>query len=88
MTEKTKLFGTDARHMTFKRDLDKLLKKHIGRLSAEHLLAISAQVTGMIIALQNQNTMTPESAMIIVSENIKIGNDGMVKNVMHTKGSA
>lgn len=81
MTDKVKLFGTDARHATFKRDLDKLLKKHIGRLPASHLLAISAQVTGMILALQDQNTYTPEQCMKIVAENLQEGNKGMIENV-------
>lgn len=82
---KTKLFGTDARHMTFKQDLDKLLKKHCSRMPASHMLAISAQVTGMIVALQDQRTMTPEMAMTIVAENIEEGNKGMVENVFKSK---
>ena len=85
---KTKLFGTDARHMTFKRDPDKLLKKHCSRMPASHMLAISAQVTGMIVALQDQRTMTPEMAMTIVAENIEEGNKGIIANIMVSKGSA
>lgn len=81
MTDEVKLFGTDARHVTFKRDLDKLLKKHVGRLPASHLLAISAQVTGMILALQDQRQYTAEQCMKIVSENIVEGNEGMIRNV-------
>lgn len=85
---KTKLFGTDARHMTFKQDLDKLLKKHCARLPSSHILAISAQVTGMIVALQDQRTMTPEMAMTIVANNIEEGNKAMLETVMKTKGNA
>lgn len=85
---KTELFGTDARHATFKRDLDKLLKKHLSRLPASHMLAVSAQVTDMIIALQDQRTMTPEMAMAIVAENIEVGNKGIINTIMETKGSA
>lgn len=85
---KTKLFGTDARHVTFKRDLDKLLKKHLSRLPASHMLAVSAQVTGVLVALQDQRTMTPEMAMAIVAENIQVGNQGIVNTIMETKGSA
>ena len=85
---KTRLFGTDARHATFKKDLDKLLKKHCSRLPAQHLLAISAQVTGMLVALQDQRKYTPEMVMAIVAENIEEGNKGMVSNLMASKGSA
>jgi hypothetical protein len=84
----TKLFGTDARHATFKRDLDKLLKKHTSRLPADHILAITAQVLGMVIAMQDQRKYTSEMVMAIVSENIQVGNDGMVKNLMASKGTA
>lgn len=85
---KTKLFGTDARHTTFKQDLDKLLKKHAARLPADHLLAISSQVVGMIVALQDQRTMSTERALKIVSENIELGNQGIVNAMMETKGNA
>lgn len=89
MTEnKTKLFSTDARHVTFKRDLEKLLRKHAGRLPADHLLAIAAQVLGMIAALQDQRKFTPEMVMAMIADNIQKGNDGMVSNLMDTKGSA
>lgn len=85
---KTKLFGTDARHVTFKRDLDKLLKKHASRLPADHMLAIGAQVIGVLVALQDQRKYTPEMVMAIVAENIEEGNKGMVSNLMASKGSA
>ncbi len=42
----------------------------------------------MIIALQDQRTMTPEMAMTIVAENIEVGNKGIVNTIMETKGSA
>lgn len=84
----TKLFGTDARHMTFKQDLDKLLKKHTLRLPADHVLAITAQVLGMVIALQDQRKYTSEMVMTIVAENIEEGNKGMVSNLMKSKGTA
>jgi hypothetical protein len=83
-----KPFATDARHQTFKRDLDKLLKKHIGRLSAQDLLAVASQVVGMIVALQDQRTMTPDMAIAIVIENIQVGNTSVVMNLNKTKGSA
>ena len=82
----TKLFGTDARHITFKRDLDKLLKKHASRLPADHMLAIGSQVVGMLVALQDQRKYTPEMCMAIVAENIEEGNKGMVENLFKSKG--
>ena len=67
----------NARHARFKRDLEKLLNKHAGKLSAQELLAISAQVCGMIAAVQDKRTMTSEQAMEIIVENIKNGNQLM-----------
>ena len=64
----------NARHTRFKRDLEKLLNKHAGKLSAQELLAISAQVCGMIAAVQDKRSMTPAQAMEIIVENIKNGN--------------
>lgn len=84
---KTKLFGTDARHTAFKRDLNKLLKEHASRLPADHMLAIGAQVVGMLVALQDQRKHTPEMVMSIVVENVKEGNKVMVSNLMASKGS-
>lgn len=67
----------NARHTRFKRDLEKLLNKHAGKLSAQELLAISAQVCGMIAAVQDKRTMTSEQAMEIIVENIRNGNELM-----------
>lgn len=67
----------NARHTRFKRDLEKLLNKHAGKLSAQELLAISAQVCGMIAAVQDKRTMTSAQAMEIIVENIRNGNELM-----------
>lgn len=67
----------NARHTRFKRDLEKLLNKHAGKLSAQELLAISAQVCGMIAAVQDKRTLTPAQAMEIIVENIRNGNELM-----------
>lgn len=85
---KKHFFGTDARHQTFKRDVDKLLKKHCARLPPDHLLAVAAQVVGQIVALQDQRTMTGERAMAIVAENIQEGNRAIMETLAKTKGSA
>lgn len=84
----TKLFGTDARHATFKRDLDKLFKKHMSRLPASHMLAVASQVVGMIVAMQDQRVFTSEMVMAVVAENIEVGNKAMVENLMKSKGNA
>lgn len=85
---KTKLFSTDARHQTFKRDVDKLLKKHAPRLPAQDLLAVASQIVGMLVALQDQRTMTPEMAMRIVAENVEAGNEEIVRNLSKSEGLA
>ncbi len=43
-------------------------------LSPEEWLATFAWITGAMVAMQDQRTMTPARAMQIVSRNVKTGN--------------
>lgn len=57
-------------------------------ISAPILLAITANIVGKILALQDQGTMSPERAMKIVILNIEIGNKQMIDELHKTIGSA
>jgi len=45
------------------------------------MLAISARLVGMLIALQDQRRMTGTSVMDLVAENIKAGNADAIAGV-------
>ena len=77
----------DERHHAFKRDVDELLKKHSEKLQAVEVLALASQLVGMIIAFQDQQTMTSDRAMKIVSLNIETGNKMAVVEVNRTIGN-
>lgn len=70
---------TNALQETFYHDLIKLLDKHAGNLQAEEFLAVAANVVGKIIAMQDWRTMTPDRAMKIVMDNLRIGNEQVLK---------
>ncbi|AHJ10745.1 hypothetical protein P106B_62 [Rhizobium phage vB_RglS_P106B] len=65
-----------------------LLRKYAGHLQASEMLAVSAHMIGMIIALQDQRTMTRERAMDILIKNLEAGNRRIIENISNTKGNA
>jgi len=75
-------------HGRMKKDLEKLLEKYSGKASAQELLAISAKITGMLIALQDQRTMTADQATQIVAINIELGNRDVINRLTQSQGSA
>jgi hypothetical protein len=81
---------TAPNHEAFRQELLAVMKRHIDQknLSAIEALAICAAVTGMCIALQDKNAVTPDQAMEVVSRNIEIGNARMVmESTGNTEGS-
>jgi hypothetical protein len=65
---------TNPKHEAAYQDLVAIVRKYEGELSPSELLAIAANLTGKLVALQDQRTMTPELAMEIVSRNLELGN--------------
>lgn len=60
-----------------------------GSVTKQELLCLMAHVTGTLIAMQDQRTMTPEQAMELVSINIQQGNLSAIEQLLgETKGSA
>ena len=78
----------EPRHQQFRNDVVDLLNKHAGHLSAEEMLALAAHLTGQVIALQDQRTMTPERAMKIITSNIEQGNEEAMAEIKNPVGSA
>lgn len=75
-------------HLLFRTDLIAVLRKHAGALNAVELLAVAAHLTGQILALQDQRTMSPSQAMDIVAANIELGNRDAIGELFETKGVA
>lgn len=76
-----KAFPTNEHHKALKADLDALTAKYADKMTDAEVLAIISQVVGMVIALQDQRTMTPDQAMSIVAANIEVGNQLVVNNL-------
>ena len=55
-------------------ELCELLAKHHPDVSSDQMLAIAANLVGKLIAMQDPRVITPQAAMLIVVENITIGN--------------
>src|SRR5579863_2172809 len=75
----------EAKHVAFRDDLVAVLRKHGRTLTAAEILALAAHLVGQLVALQNQNTMTPERAMKIVAANIEQGNKEVTDDLLRNK---
>ena len=73
-------------HTDFKKDLAKFLETYDDKLSAEEMLAVTAQVVGMMVAMQDQRKFTPFQVMELVSKNIQYGNANAVADLMKSQG--
>jgi hypothetical protein len=67
-------------------DLIGLIKKH--DITPPEMLAIAANMVGKLLAMQDQRTMSKQSAMRIVTKNIEIGNQQVIDQLRDTKGNA
>lgn len=76
-----------TRHHDLKIDLAALLRNYQD-LAPVEILAVSAQIVGMLIAIQDQRTVTPESAMKTVLVNIEMGNLSAIEPLGMPGGSA
>lgn len=75
------------KHEVLYQDLVALLRKH-GDVSAEEMLAIGANMLGKLLAYQDQRTMTRERGLDIIIQNIELGNQQAVEEVLNSKGRA
>lgn len=78
--------NTNQTHKNLKRDVEKIINKHAGHLSAQEVLATMSYMVGMTVALQDQTAMTPEHAMEVVSMNIQLGNQSVVDELLGNTG--
>lgn len=57
-----------------------------GEISKPEALCLFAHVTGMLIAMQDQRTMTPDQAMDMVAKNIEAGNASAIDQLFEGTG--
>ncbi|WP_371398873.1 hypothetical protein [Marinovum algicola] len=57
-----------------------------GEISKPEALCLFAHVTGMLIAMQDQRTMTPDEAMNLVANNIEQGNASAIEQLFQGNG--
>ncbi|WP_420335543.1 hypothetical protein [Roseibium sp.] len=62
------------KHFLLRRELVSVLCRHQESFCAAELLAVSSQLVGNLIALQDETRMSPDLAMEIVLQNIEEGN--------------
>lgn len=75
-------------HEVMYQDLAALLSKHKGKVSSLEMLAIAANMTGKIVAMQDQRTVTPQDAVDVVSKNMELGNAQVIAELSKTQGRA
>lgn len=75
-------------HKAFFDEVGAVLQKYAAKLDGKEILAITSNIVGKVIAMQDQRTMTKEIIMRIVSTNIEAGNQEMVESLLDTKGTA
>lgn len=82
------LIQPNAAHQAIYDEINSVLLKHSTNLSALEILAITSQIVGKVLAMQDQRTTTPESAMRTVEENITLGNRQMIEQLNSPRGNA
>lgn len=69
-------------HQACMKDFKGVLEKYKDKLSAQEMLALTAQLCGNLVALQDQKTMTSEKALAIVGRNLETGNRAVIIDLM------
>jgi sulfur transfer protein SufE len=75
-------------HEVLYQDLAKLIGRHGDNVTAEEMLAIGANMLGKLLAFQDQRTMTRERGLEIIIQNIELGNQQAIAEVMNSRGRA
>ena len=73
-------------HALFKKDLAKFLETYDDKLSSEEMLAVTSQVVGMMVAMQDQTKSSVAKLMEIVSLNMQQGNAIAVAEILKDQG--
>lgn len=83
-----KTIPASEKHKAFNDDVKAVLRKYQDQLTAEEMLALASHLVGVLLALQNQHTMTKEQAIEIMQSNIEAGNQEAMIPLLNSKGNA
>ena len=75
-------------HEATYQELTALIRRHSDEMTSLEVLAIAANMVGKLIAMQDQRTVTPGSAMEVVIRNIEYGNQQVLAEISNTQGAA
>jgi hypothetical protein len=70
------------------RNWPSFIGRHADKMTSEEVLAVGANMLGKLLAYQDQRTMTRERAMEIIIQNIEMGNQQAIAEVMNSRGTA
>lgn len=68
-------------------ELAQLMDKHGHDLTAPEMLALASNLVGKLIAMQDQQIVSPQAALDLVWNNIQQGNIEVVTSLANTKGT-
>jgi hypothetical protein len=71
-----------------KADIDAAFGKHKDDITPMEMLAVAAQVVGMLLALQDQRKITVAQALAVVQANIEEGNQAAIAGMGAAQGRA
>lgn len=84
-----KLIGPTPEQLAFMADLKESMRPAIDRhpeITAMEMLAVTSQLVGNLIAMQDQTKVTAAMAMEVVSTNIEIGNREVIDALLKETG--
>lgn len=75
-------------HREFNDAMKEVLGRFENRLGAMEMLAVASHLVGVLVALQDQNKVTPAMAMELVASNIQVGNAEALNCIENPEGNA
>lgn len=83
---KTKI--AESRHEEFNAAMKGVLAQFQDKLTGLEMLAVASHLVGVLIAVQDQRTVTQDMAMELVARNIEAGNAEAIGSLLKSEGSA
>jgi len=74
-----------AEQLAYMNDLKETISRHVN-LSATEMLAVTSHFVGVLIALQDEKTVTVDMALDVVKANIEVGNKEAIADLRKTFG--
>ena len=81
-----KSYSASSAHRQFYQEFINLVRKYGDKLEKDEILALVSNIVGKLVALQDQRKLTSEQAMEIVAQNIELGNQEAIKELMEQTG--